>query len=227
METSPEVIVNKEHAPRNSKELYLSLLGVDHLPVTPEDMPRGIFFPKTSFGDLGKAILQSCQDNIERSQYIAWDAKVGYKKSPIFAGNTGNTGFKEALYSLPRRYFGSKPVFTWHTHDANNWQPSVGDLARFKSDPRSAYIALIGSGVGVVALCQTQHAEKIPISSDWEYSKVLNNLKKTGFRQMEWRDMVKVINELGFAFYFWAPSSGGRVEKGSLNAGMHLWKTIV
>lgn len=219
-EESPEIKVI-----HNSREAYLSLLNKSEIPDSPKEMPSSIFLLPELLGDLNASILATNIDHLERLQWIDWDSKnKAYKKGNLFIGNPHNTGGKSAAYGVPKAFFGRKAVVEFHIHPSCDPLPSIGDVVYYATFPRKAFIDIIGSKDGIVAILQTRQSEKLPFSVVYRTWQNKRKLKREEFGNLDWEGAAQVLNSHGFAFYWYvADTEITEIKEGDLAHGVSLY----
>lgn len=93
---------------KNAEQVYLRILGLDHLPDSPEELPQRLIIPPEALGSFEQAIIQTLEDGHERAQAIGWNPKSGYEYSSLIRGEAYTTGRRETLFRVLNSFFGKK-----------------------------------------------------------------------------------------------------------------------
>lgn len=223
----------------STKNVYLQMLNLDRLPISPDEIPGRILLPSGFIGDLEQSILATTLDGRERSQSISWKASKGYVGHKVYKGDELHTSTLDAISTLLRVFFGRKHLLSYHTHPKNgNPGFSSHDIELYLSSPRMSFISVVGSNLGILALLQTTKTAHLPISvfeahisgllsqevCDVQYR--LSRDKSPHLVLMPDQVRAKLLEEEGFGYYQWIPP---RVvlHSGDLQDGCELRRVII
>lgn len=191
------------------------------MPESVSEMPPEVYLPAEIFGDIEDSVLGMYVDGLERTQVTIYDPKkekLGYSK--VVIGNHSDTGVRAAFDNTMRSFFGVKPLLFYHTHPGGIWWFSTHDVASFKGFQRQAYIYCVGSAKGIIAMMQTRENAEMPFRAVALYKKTLKLLEQNEFIEKDNEEMARLIENLGFGYYFWVP--GWDVGRGDISGKLRF-----
>lgn len=242
--TSAEIGVRPEVF-NSTGEVYVKLLGLDHMPKTPEDLPSEVRLTPQSLGDLSEVVGDGITSWCEESQLVTFDPKAQqYKSSKVFSGTSTGSGSEVGLEMLKRAFGGHKALLFYHTHPQVS--PDFGttfsslDIKMSNSYPRLAYIWLVVGRNDVVALMQTEQGSKLPLSSfayhfgKHQDDKFFSDLKKDILAGIKLKpeilsDFAAMVEANGYGYYHfskdapeWQSLTYNRINAQDLKNGITL-----
>lgn len=215
-----------ENQPKSTKELYINLLRLGTFPESPTGMPFEVFLPVDALGDLETAILQTSEDEYERSQFISWDnSHKNFKHKKLDrAVHTLTLGRPGPLkVNVFKAFFGRKDLIFWHTHPKGLALFSSEDIAVAQALPRLAYIFMVGSNQGISALFQTKESVRLPLTS----FDITPPLPDSQWNRVSLLEKIWILDKAGFGFYGWTPSGGRLLQQGDLQNGLTMRRLML
>lgn len=215
---------------KDSREVYLRLIGVENYPQSPAELPGKFSLPKEIASPLEAVLLSSMNDYRERMQMILWDnSHQKYRFGKVWRGGSSSSGYLGAVDTIAKtnRFVSERAVVDFHTHPETRLSLfSAADIARARTLPSSAYIHLVGSGKGVFALLSTEESVSTPVSRTLEIIRAKRRLKGKDYSTLGFlKNAASVLESEGFGLYAWkTPSQIAGIEKGNMKDGIVLEK---
>ena len=214
--------------PKDTLQIYLKIIGLPKLPRSASEMPLTVNLPSILFGNIENSILQTNADGLERAQMSFFDSKAQqFKHSKVFTGRADSTGIEHTFFKMLDSLFGQKPLLSWHTHPNGTWYFSTQDVASAKGFQRQGYISIVGSIKGIVAMMQTHETAKMPLNARSIYDKTIKSLRQREFIEKDIKETARMIEELGFGYYFWFPGRdlvSGDISETIQLSNIHCYK---
>lgn len=223
-----ESISKGEKFEGNPEHVYCQILGLEEMPEFSKKLPDKFFLPEEVCGNLGWAIWRTEEDGIERFQYIYWKDER-FKSSPLKRGSRWGEALGLMLERKWKKYFGRRPLVAFHTHPIFPCF-SIRDIATDKITPRGAFIEIVGSRHGIVALLRTKETTRLPLISE-RRGLVEKRLREKGYQEgasfsdptAKYR-ITKILEEEGFGYYFCSPQTERILQSGKKLNGIEFLK---
>ena len=220
--------------PKGSEGVYIKLLGTDKIPEKAEGFPQEVFIPPDALGQMEQAVIDSGDDQNERSQFIRLNVKTGkLEQSKVFIGTTNRTGNRSAFSQLSRNFL-SKALIDYHVHPSYQYDKpqaiSEQDMAVSISNPKAAFIEMVATRRGVHAIFQRAEISRRFFAPNlWKIKRRLFNKHWTyastiSQDRLEHSNLAHIIESEGFVHYFWKPPER-ELKPGDMSQGITMKKT--
>lgn len=237
-----EIETSERRIPNVTKKRYLTLLGENDIPLTPESCKTdAIFLGPELLGEFENAMLLTNRDKIERFQDIEIDRKtLSAVCSPLLVGDKYGTGNRQTLNRfLKVTHLKPKALIDFHTHPKNFWPQSRQDVATARGFPNIAFIHLVGSDSGISGLLQTESSlkstfnpltqveetDKFLEANDWPYIKpeLADSLHyyQGNSASSDQSRLANILARQGLMFFKWN-SPHGVIRPGDMSHGINL-----
>lgn len=199
-----------------SEGVYVGILGLDGMPQTEAELPDEVTLPYQLSDKLLEVTAASLAAGREQSQIVRWDGKGGFKFGRI------RTGSAEGVRDLSRplrtsRFSGERPIVDFHTHIPDPTIYSYTDLRNLLKAHHPAYMTMIGTPRGGLALLGTaQFQPRKPLEA-FDFT---DQLKLAGYSPHNLPKSAALLRRTGLGAYEWKSETRGDPA----NAGITLRK---